>query len=168
LHLPAYALEPILKPPRFATCGHFGPWLRCFTDVWWAALHANAIYAPLDWLVGNEVKASLYDMSARVGAAVKEPVDVYLNFRFYGAGIQGERDSDEGDATLYLENWTRFLSWTLGAGYRMWGMHSFPATFDIPLFGTVFDRLPGHGACFVVSRGEFGVFTPCPVSRQSP
>ncbi len=89
-----------------------------FTDVWWTAVYADAIYAPLDWLVGNDVEASVFDISARVGAAFRESLDVFLNVRYYGFAIAGARDTERGDGTLYLENRTRFISWTLGISYR--------------------------------------------------
>ena len=89
-----------------------------FTDVWWTAVYADAIYAPLDWLVGNDVEASVFDISGRVGAAFRESLDVFLNVRYYGFAIAGARDSELGDGTLYLENRTRFISWTLGISYR--------------------------------------------------
>jgi hypothetical protein len=91
------------------------------TDLVYAELEADGIYAPVSYLNGstNEIIGAILDASLRTGVQLIEPVETFLNVRYLGGGAVGTSTDNVGPGDGYVRNWLNFLTVSVGFVYTI-------------------------------------------------
>jgi hypothetical protein len=95
-------------------------WQQPWTGKWWVGAEVDGIYAPVSYLNGSdeEITGALLDASFRLGVALENQQEVFLNLRYLGGGAVGTNEG-EVDNDGYVKNWLHFFTVSIGLALNL-------------------------------------------------